>query len=89
MKLKDCREAYESSSGKASDLVRYLGFAGIALIWVFKMDRGGVPVLSSELYLPAALIAAGLTADLLQYVAHGVTYWVVFRCKEKDPNTTV
>jgi len=36
MKLAQARGHYEYFSGKASDISRQLGFAGIALIWVFK-----------------------------------------------------
>jgi hypothetical protein len=34
MKLEDVRAAYETLSGKASDLVRQLSLAGVGLIWV-------------------------------------------------------
>jgi len=35
MKLEDVRQAYEDLSGKASDIVRQLSLAGLALVWLF------------------------------------------------------
>jgi len=46
MKLKDAREIYYFYSGKTSDLVRQLGLAGIAVIWLFKYDAQGIPKIS-------------------------------------------
>lgn len=43
MKLQDVRSTYYELSGKTSDLVRQLGFAGIALIWLFRTDLAGQP----------------------------------------------
>ena len=70
MKLKDARDYYAFASGKTSDLVRQLAFAGIAVIWIFKSDSpGGVIKLPGELLWPLGLIVIGLVADFLQYVA--------------------
>ena len=54
MKLKDCREAYYNNSGKLSDIVRYLAFAGITLIWSL---RGGV-LIPIAMKLPFFLLIA-------------------------------
>ena len=86
MKLRDCRDAYEATSGKASDIARQLAFAGIALIWVFKIDSGGQQVVPTDLHFPARLIVIGLGLDLAQYFLHAVTYWVYFRIKEGQLN---
>ena len=48
MKLKDAREIYYFYSGKTSDLVRQLGLAGIAVIWLFKYDVQGIAELHGE-----------------------------------------
>lgn len=73
MKLKDTREAYETFTGKASDIARQLGFAGIAIIWLFRSD-GKIP---SELLPVAVLIIVGLAFDFLQYV-YGSMVWGVY-----------
>ena len=86
MKLQDAREAYESLSGKASEIVRQLSLAGVALIWVFKSGASGTstPLLLDRGLLKAAVfIFLALLFDFLQYLV-GTTIWFRFyRYKEK------
>lgn len=78
MTLKDLRENYYYFSQKTSDIVRQLGFAGIALIWVFKTDvGGGRQVIPPELLPATRFIVIGLALDLLQYVA-GTLIWGIY-----------
>ena len=83
MNLKDAREFYYFNSGKTSDLVRQLGLAGLAVVWIFKYDVLGVPKIPAPLLMPLVLIVCGLALDLLQYaVATGI--WGIFqRTKER------
>lgn len=84
MNLKDAREFYYLNSGKTSDLVRQLGFAGIAVIWIFKSEVQGVPKIPQTLLFPLSLIVVGLALDLLQY-AVATSIWGIFhRSKEKS-----
>ncbi len=83
MKLKDCRENYNYFSGKTSDIVRQLGFAGIALIWIFKNDTDGQQLVPAELVPPATLIVVALIFDLLHYIS-GTAVWGIYnRMQEK------
>lgn len=84
MKLKDARENYYFHTGKTSELVRQLGLAGIAVIWLFKKDVAGVPKIPEQLLLPLVLIVLGLALDLLQYVFAAVIWGVYQRQKEKQ-----
>lgn len=68
MKLKDYRNDYYVFSGKASDVARQLAFAGIALIWVFKVDKAGVMALPGGLLVPVGAFVVALSLDLLQYL---------------------
>ncbi len=68
MKLEDVRKAYDYFSGKCSDLVRQLAFAGIALVWVFKTELSGHVVIPIQFRNAALLIAISLALDFLQYV---------------------
>ena len=68
------REHYKYFSESASTICRHLGFAGIVLIWVFKVDRDGARVVPAGLVRPAILIVGSLTLDLLQYVL-GALIW--------------
>ena len=78
MKLNDYRETYYEFSGKASDVARQLAFAGIAIIWLFKIRQSGIPKIPNELILPAITLSFTLAFDLLQYVA-GTFVWGVFQ----------
>ncbi len=84
MKLEDTREIYYETTGKVSDLVRQLGFAGIAIIWVFKTQSDGRQIIPKG-FLPAGiLIVLALAADLFQYAA-SVQIWDKFnRNKETE-----
>ena len=68
MKIEDYRQSYYTFSGKASDVARQLSFAGIALIWIFKADKGGALAIPEQLLVPAALFVVSLALDLMQYV---------------------
>lgn len=83
MKLKDARDNYYFYTGKASELVRQLGLAGIAVIWLYKKEVAGVPKIPEELLLPLVLIVLGLALDLLQYVSASIIWGVFQRWKEK------
>ena len=78
MKLRDYRETYYEFSGTASELSRKLSFAGIAIIWIFKLDSKPVPIIPEELFLPLALLTVTLFLDLLQYMAASFI-WGIFQ----------
>lgn len=82
MKLKDARELYYFYSGKTSDLVRQLGLAGIAVIWIFKYEVEGVPKIPEALLPPLILIVLGLALDLLQY-AVATSIWGIFQRRKE------
>jgi hypothetical protein len=65
--------------------VRQLGFAGIALVWVFKTDVGGRQTVPPELLPAALLIVIGLTLDLLHYIAGSLVWGIYHRIKERAP----
>lgn len=88
MNLDEVKKVYKDSSGKLSDIVRSLGFAGIALIWMFNRDVAGSKVLPDDLRLPAILIVIGLTLDMIQYLYHAIAYWIYFLVKEKSKDIT-
>jgi hypothetical protein len=83
MKLKDARDNYYVSSGKLSDVVRQLSFAGIAVIWIFRVgDKPGGIAYSTELLIPMACFVMSLGLDFLQYF-YASTAWSRFhRYKE-------
>ena len=96
IKLKDVRQAYYDYSKKASEVVRHLGFAGIALIWIFRTDGNsingnsikGIP----EALIPAGLcLVVGLALDLLHcIVPTGFWGWLQWaKGKTKSPEDEI
>ena len=85
LELKDAREAYYDFTSRLSAVVRQLGFAGIALIWIFK--SGSQPKefsIPSDLHIPAILLVVGLASDLLHYVAASLSWGLYQWRKEKS-----
>ncbi|SRR5258707_3432280 len=80
-------EGYEVSveaSDKASEINRHLALAGIAIIWVFKIDAGGGrQIVPSQLFLPGLLLVIGLALDLLHYVLKSEIWYRLTRKHEK------
>jgi hypothetical protein len=83
MKLEDLRNAYESLSGRASEIIRQLSLAGIAIIWLFRSGTDTLPILDRELLRAALFIFLALFLDLLQYLSGTVIWFCYFRQKEK------
>lgn len=89
MKLSEARKAYYDFSKSLSDINRALGFAGIALIWLFKQPdklqpdpvKASIP---RPLHLPTILIVASLSLDFLQYVWSTAAWGGFARIKEKQ-----
>lgn len=77
MKLDDYRKDYYGFSSKASEISRQLSFAGIALIWVFKLDRDEILAIPTALLTPALLFCIALALDLLHAVL-GTLIWGAF-----------
>jgi hypothetical protein len=78
MDLKYVQERYAYYSGKASDITRQFGFAGIAIIWIFRSETDKQWKVPRELLPAAILITIGLGLDFLQYIA-GTLMWAVYR----------
>jgi hypothetical protein len=83
MKLNEARDFYYFYSGKTSDIIRQLALAGIALIWLYKVDQGGQAKIPIELQKPVILIISTLILDLLQYVVATGVWGIYLRGKEK------
>lgn len=84
MKLEDARTAYETLSGKTSDIVRQISLAGVGLIWIFKSGTGSSLSLDPPLLKAAFFIFLSLLFDFLQYVLGTTIWFVYFRRKEKQ-----
>ncbi|HVT18826.1 MAG TPA: hypothetical protein VHQ90_21905 [Thermoanaerobaculia bacterium] len=84
MKLADIRENSEYFSKKTSKVVRQLGFAGIAVIWVFKVTADGRTIILPPLIPASFFLVLGLALDLLHCVV-GTAVWARYnRHKEQE-----
>src|SRR5438876_8729682 len=83
MRLEDTREAYETLSGRASDIVRQISLAGIGLIWIFKSGTTSLSI-DPPLLKAVFFIFLSLLFDFLQYVLGTTIWFAYFRHKEKQ-----
>lgn len=82
MKLNEYKITYEDFSGKASDVVRQLSFAGIAVIWIFKVQSNGSLKIPDSLLTPLMLFCISLALDLLQYFLGYLIWYAYFKYNE-------
>lgn len=75
--LKEIREAYEELSGKASEICRQLGFAGIGIIWIFNTSTAGIDI-PDIFNIPLFLICLSLGLDLAGYVLGTIIWYLVY-----------
>jgi hypothetical protein len=85
MKLSDYNKVCTEYTGKASEIVRQLIFAGIAVIWLFRIQTpiAGQSSLDSFLIFPLFGLCLAAMADLMQYVFGGRVWAKFFRDEER------
>lgn len=83
MRLSEYKQAYYEFSGKASDVARQLAFAGIIIVWIFKVEGSSGPALPKGLLFPTILLCFSLACDLLHYIVGTITWGVFHRVHEK------
>lgn len=83
MTLKDARGAYDYFSGKLSDLVRQLSFAGIAVVWMFRTQVDKMPF-DDRLMAPLKFLVSALALDLFHYILASLIWSRYAHCREKD-----
>jgi len=86
LRVEDCRQFYYNHSGKASDVQRQLAFAGIAIIWVFRVSNVGEQKIPTELIYSATLFITAIAFDLLQYLSAAIMWGTYARRKELKIN---
>ena len=82
MKLSEYKKTYEDFSGKASNVVRQLSFAGIAVIWIFKVQSNGLLKIPDKLLVPLGLFCISLAIDLLQYILGYIVWYAYYKYQE-------
>jgi hypothetical protein len=84
LKLSGYKEDYDYFSSRASDVARQLAFAGVAVVWIFRVGEGLDAALPENLLTPLALLALALLLDLLHYVMGALVWGSFHRFKEKQ-----
>lgn len=74
---------HETYTAKASDLARQFSFAGIAVVWVFRIGEQDRLVIPKDLLWPLCLFIIALACDLVQYVTGTIIWYVFCRHHEK------
>jgi hypothetical protein len=82
MKLEEIRNAYEELSGMASKINRQLAFAGIGILWIFRVSTGEQTSMPAGLLWPAILLVFSLGIDILQYLFQSVQWYIFYICKK-------
>lgn len=83
MKVQTARDCYQESTAKASDIVRQLALAGIAVVWIFKVGTG-IYIFPSSLLSALEWFCITLGLDLAQYVVKAATWGIFQRMKERQ-----
>ncbi|WP_257388639.1 hypothetical protein [Tahibacter caeni] len=91
MKISEMRDQVAFFSAKASDIARQLAFAGIAVIWVFKIGGGSSggsetspPIAPGDLMPAVFLLVSCLACDFLHYIVAALAWHLKAEsCMEK------
>jgi|SRR5690554_15848 len=83
MKLSDYKKDYYQYTSLASTTSRQLALAGIALVWVFKIQGVSGFELPNALLLPLVGLILSLFFDLLQYCLGSIIWGSFHRYHEK------
>ena len=61
---------------KTGDIARQLAFAGLATVWLFRLEHSDTGLLPLNLVIPAFLLVLTLALDLLEHVS-GTLIWSI------------
>lgn len=65
----EAKKEYLFFSAEVSKLNRQLAFAGIAVVWIFRGEAGGILNVPGGLILPLIMFVASLFVDFLYYLS--------------------
>lgn len=93
MKLSEIRQAYEDLSGKLGDINRQLAFAGIGIIWVFRIGTETPTSIPKNLLEPMLWFILSLAFDLAQYTFQSLAWYIYYlnqkKCKNKNEDDVI
>ncbi len=80
--IDDYKADYYYFTGKASEIVRSLALAGIAVVWIFK-SSGETITIAGPLFIASKWFIIALALDLTQYVAGSIIWYFYYKYLEK------
>ncbi len=83
MKLEEYKKDSYEFSKSTSDLVRQFAFAGIAIIWIFKIEKPVDHLIPAKLFKPLLFLIFTLCFDLLQYLIPSIIWWIFYSYHER------
>lgn len=92
MKLEEIRKDYERYSTNVSSLNRQLIFAGLAIIWLFRIPEKGTASIPTELVDSLFFFVFSLCSDIFQYVTQSLIwagYYWYNKCKHRSNKKNV
>ena len=92
MKLEEIRKDYERYSTNVSSLNRQLIFAGLAIIWLFRIPEKGTASIPIELVDSLFFFVFSLCSDIFQYVTQSLIwtgYYWYNKCKHRNSKKNV
>jgi len=86
MKLEEAKTTFYEASDTLSENVRKLFFAGIAIVWIFKVaDKSSAGIaFSRALLIPLGAFIFGLVLDLAQYLYKSTAWWLYYSSKHRQ-----
>lgn len=81
MKLEGIRDQYYFYTSKASDLTRQLAFAGLAVVWIFRVEQSSHA--TRLMASPTIFLIIALLFDFLQYFYGATFYHLVYESRER------
>lgn len=79
MKQSEIRKAYEELSGLLSKFNRQLAFAGIGIVWLFRVtDKSGNVTIDPEMLAPILCFVISFAFDLLQYLWQSYVWYLFY-----------
>ncbi len=85
VKVEEARAAYQEVSALFGENLRRVCFAGIAAVWVFRVDTpNSSATLPTEFAVALGLLVLALVVDLAQYAVQTATWGIWSRRREKQ-----
>jgi len=83
MKLEEIAQTYESYTKGASEGARSLSFAGIAVVWLFKVEQNGAIHLDQALIYAGMFFVVALALDMLHYIVGTIVFQIFGNIRHK------